>query len=172
MFKASPLAKSIIKKNNIDINLINGSGPDGRIIKRDLIDSINNTISRKHIAGYLNAWPTIKHFLSNQNGGKNIEKFMPSYLSGMSGLIYTLIWKNLNINRKNVEQRSYIYKLIIEELEKDKHIKHPYLSNFPNNTNKDKVTRLFFQCMATSNASFIDRVKTFEQEYKNLSSFI
>ena len=42
MFKASPLAKSIIKKNNIDINLINGSGPDGRIIKRDLIDYIKN----------------------------------------------------------------------------------------------------------------------------------
>ena len=36
MLKASPYVKSLIKKNNIDISIIKGSGPEGRIIKRDL----------------------------------------------------------------------------------------------------------------------------------------
>ena len=34
--KASPLVKKISKDQNIDLNKIDGSGPDGRIIKRDI----------------------------------------------------------------------------------------------------------------------------------------
>ena len=34
--KASPFAKKISKEQNIDLTIINGSGPGGRIIKRDL----------------------------------------------------------------------------------------------------------------------------------------
>ena len=37
MYKASPLAKKIIKEKNLIIENIKGSGPNGRIIKRDLI---------------------------------------------------------------------------------------------------------------------------------------
>jgi len=37
MIKASPFVKSFIKKNNLNIGNIKGSGPNGRIIKRDLI---------------------------------------------------------------------------------------------------------------------------------------
>ena len=40
--KASPLVKKISKEQNIDLANINGSGPSGRIIKRDL-DSNENT---------------------------------------------------------------------------------------------------------------------------------
>ena len=36
MYKASPLAKKIIKEKNLIIENIKGSGPNGRIIKRDL----------------------------------------------------------------------------------------------------------------------------------------
>ena len=42
--KASPLVKKISKDQNIDLNKIDGSGPDGRIIKRD-IDSNTATKS-------------------------------------------------------------------------------------------------------------------------------
>ncbi len=35
-FKASPLVKKIATDKNIDLTKINGSGPDGRIIKRDI----------------------------------------------------------------------------------------------------------------------------------------
>lgn len=34
--KASPLARSIARANNIDLRILTGSGPQGRIIKRDL----------------------------------------------------------------------------------------------------------------------------------------
>jgi pyruvate dehydrogenase E2 component (dihydrolipoamide acetyltransferase) len=34
---ASPLAKKIAKEQNIDLSTINGSGPNGRIVKKDLI---------------------------------------------------------------------------------------------------------------------------------------
>ena len=38
--KASPLVKKIAKEHNLDLSKFNGTGPDGRIIKRD-IDSNN-----------------------------------------------------------------------------------------------------------------------------------
>ena len=51
--KASPFAKKISKEQNIDLTVINGSGPDGRIIKRDLeshenVKASNTDINFKH----------------------------------------------------------------------------------------------------------------------------
>ena len=51
--KASPLVKKISKEKNIDLTTINGSGPDGRIIKRDLeshenVKASNTDINFKH----------------------------------------------------------------------------------------------------------------------------
>ena len=46
--KASPHAKYLAKKNNINLNIINGSGPDGRIIKRDL-ENIDIKLEKQNI---------------------------------------------------------------------------------------------------------------------------
>ena len=51
--KASPFAKKISKEQNIDLTIINGSGPGGRIIKRDLeshenVKASNTDINLKH----------------------------------------------------------------------------------------------------------------------------
>ena len=51
--KASPFAKKISKDQNIDLTTINGSGPGGRIIKRDLethenVKASNTDINFKH----------------------------------------------------------------------------------------------------------------------------
>ena len=51
--KASPLVKKISKEKNIDLTTINGSGPDGRVIKRDLeshenVKASNTDINFKH----------------------------------------------------------------------------------------------------------------------------
>ena len=51
--KASPFAKKISKEQNIDLTVINGSGPGGRIIKRDLeshenVKASNTEINFKH----------------------------------------------------------------------------------------------------------------------------
>ena len=39
--KASPLAKTLAKENNIDLNKISGTGPGGRIVKLDVENIIN-----------------------------------------------------------------------------------------------------------------------------------
>ncbi|OWY20960.1 2-oxo acid dehydrogenase subunit E2 [Sphingobacteriales bacterium UPWRP_1] len=36
--KASPLAKSLARQNNVNINMVKGSGEEGRIVKRDIED--------------------------------------------------------------------------------------------------------------------------------------
>ena len=53
IIKASPFAKKISKEQNIDLTIINGSGPGGRIIKRDLeshenVKASNTNINFKH----------------------------------------------------------------------------------------------------------------------------
>ena len=47
--KASPLVKKISKEKNIDLTTINGSGPGGRIIKRDLESHENEKASNTDI---------------------------------------------------------------------------------------------------------------------------
>ena len=50
MLKASPIVKKLIKQNNIDINNIVGTGPGGRIIKRDLENyNVNLDIDKESI---------------------------------------------------------------------------------------------------------------------------
>ena len=41
---ASPLAKRIAKQEDIDLNLVNGSGPNGRILKADIENFNNNKV--------------------------------------------------------------------------------------------------------------------------------
>ena len=48
----SPLARRIAKKQGIDINLISGTGPHGRIIKKDLAPEINFPFSKTCILLY------------------------------------------------------------------------------------------------------------------------
>ena len=43
--KASPLAKKIAKDQNIDLDKMNGSGPDGRIIERDIVSNATSKVS-------------------------------------------------------------------------------------------------------------------------------
>ena len=41
--KSTPLADAIIKKNNLDLKDLNGSGEDGKITKNDVLEMINNS---------------------------------------------------------------------------------------------------------------------------------
>jgi len=43
--KASPLAKKIASQNNLELNNLNGSGPNGRITKKDVEQALNNVIA-------------------------------------------------------------------------------------------------------------------------------
>jgi pyruvate dehydrogenase E2 component (dihydrolipoamide acetyltransferase) len=73
--KASPLAKKIAKSKGIDLGMISGSGPGGRIVKKDL-ESVNSDSPKPSILAATNQ--TI-HSLSEE------DKKIP--LSGMRSII-------------------------------------------------------------------------------------
>jgi len=56
--KASPLAKSIAKENNINLAGIKGSGDNGRIVKQDVEDGIKNGGSAANVASKTVAVPS------------------------------------------------------------------------------------------------------------------
>lgn len=129
-------------------------------IKKNVETSIVNTLSKKHVDGYLNAWPTIIRFLAQQEG--NTDDYMPDYLKGMSGHVCTLINKNYAINRDNFENRVIIYNLILEALERDSNLDKPYAKSFPNVTEKDKITQLFLTHMSVIRLPLEERAVAFE----------
>lgn len=73
--KASPLAKKIAKSKGIDLGMISGSGPGGRIVKKDL-ESVNSDSTKPST---LAATKQIIHSLSEE------DKKIP--LSGMRSII-------------------------------------------------------------------------------------
>ena len=48
--KASPLARKMAEESNIDLRLVQGTGENGRIIKRDIDDAIQNGVSAAPMA--------------------------------------------------------------------------------------------------------------------------
>jgi len=134
-------------------------------IKQDLAGSIVNTLSGKHVECYLNAWPIIYQFLTDQ--GVEVTKYMADYYRGMSGHVCTVISKNLIINQSDFSSRISIYKFILETLEKDIRLGRPYSKYFPRVTDKDWVSQLFFAHMSETKGSLEERARQFEHEYFN-----
>jgi len=130
-------------------------------IKKDVEGSIVNTLAKKHVDGYLNAWPLILRFLKEQED--SISECMPHYLRGMSGHVCTLINKNYVVNRKDSKNRAEIYNFILEALERDVNLRKPYAKYFPDVTEKDRVTQLFFAHMLMTRLPLAERAKQFEQ---------
>ncbi len=59
--KASPLAKQIAKKKGIDLSTVSGTGPGGRIIKRDVENLDNTTASSPASATVVTSYPSSGH---------------------------------------------------------------------------------------------------------------
>lgn len=130
-------------------------------IKRDRDDSINYTISKKHVNGYLNAWPRIMDFLIKNEGDIAMDKYIQDYLRGVSGLVAALITKNLKINSKTLRKRIELYKHIVKKLKDD-----TYLANIkilPNITQKDRITQLFLRSILSEELPIEKRVELFEK---------
>jgi glycosyltransferase involved in cell wall biosynthesis len=138
-------------------------------IKRNIEGSIINTLTKLHIDGYLDTWPTIIRFLRCHKGDKAINAYMPYYFSGISGLICTLITKNMKIYSQQFEKRVEIYSSIIDAVKKDSNLKSPYAEHLSNKTEKDKITQLFFAYMSRADISLDERARLFEQEYSFLN---
>lgn len=129
-------------------------------VKNNIAGSIVNTLTKKHIDGYFNAWPLILQFLKEHE--PLVDEYKQQYLRGMSGHIFTMVNKNYNLNQNNFSVRITIYENILQALEKDLNLPKPYAKSFPSESDKDKITQLFFKCMLTSKTPLVDRVKKFE----------
>lgn len=132
-------------------------------IKENTRGSIVNTFSKKHVDGYLNAWPLILQFLKEQ--GWETANYMVDYYRGMSGHVCTLITKNFVINRDDFASREVIYSFVLEALENDQNLGRPYSDFFPYVTEKDKVSQLFFSNMSVAGRTFSEKAKKFENEF-------
>ena len=132
-------------------------------IKRNVANSIVNTLRKRHVQGYLNAWPTILKFLRRQK--IETDRYMPHYIRGMSGHVCTLINKCHSINPDDYKSREQIYGYILEAIEQDINLRKPYALYFPDVTAKDKVTQLFFAHMLTPGLPLSERSRNFEQAY-------
>jgi poly(ribitol-phosphate) beta-N-acetylglucosaminyltransferase len=61
-------------------------------LKRDRPGSIVNTLRNKHIDGFLAAWPDLRRFVVEMEGGEaGFEKYEASYVSGVLGIIGVLL---------------------------------------------------------------------------------
>ena len=60
-------------------------------MKRNHSESIVNTISEKHLSGYMEAWREMFDFIADRSSGVILEKHIKCFKSGLSGAIGTLI---------------------------------------------------------------------------------
>ena len=115
MFKASPFVKKIIKDNNISLDNIKGTGPGGRIIKRDLSDNIQNNkdqILQNDSNELIPSQMRMSVAKRTTDSFKNIPHF---YLKIESNIDKLINLKN-NINRIDQESNISLNDLLIKAL--------------------------------------------------------
>ena len=108
MLKASPIVKKIIKDMKIDITNIKGSGPNGRIIMRDLPTKENKSNLNKNILTEMRK--TIA--LRTTESFKNVPHF---YLKIESNIDKLIALKD-KINNSNVKYKISLNDLLIKAL--------------------------------------------------------
>jgi len=104
--KASPLVKKIAKENNLDLSKFNGTGPDGRIIKRD-IDS--NNIAEEIPNTSLNGDITIPSTMRKVIAKRTLEakQKIPHFYLTIESNVDKLISLRSKINENNLIKVSF-----------------------------------------------------------------
>ena len=104
--KASPLVKKIAKENNLDLSKFNGTGPDGRIIKRD-IDS--NNIAEEIPNTSLNGDITIPSTMRKVIAKRTLEakQKIPHFYLTIESNVDKLISLRSKINENNLVKVSF-----------------------------------------------------------------
>jgi len=131
-------------------------------IKRDRADSIIHTFSKRHVDGYLNAWPKIMDFLIENEGDVAKDKFIQDYLRGISGLAASLITTNLKVNSEDFNERLELYKYIVKKLKDDRYLVD--IKMLPNLTKKDQITQSFCKSMSSKDFPIEKEVELFEKK--------
>ena len=98
--KASPLVKKIAKENNLDLSKFNGTGPDGRIIKRD-IDSNNivEDIQNTPFDGEISIPSTMRKVIAKRT--LEAKQQIPHFYLTVESNVYKLINLRKKINENN-----------------------------------------------------------------------
>ncbi|OGX27160.1 MAG: hypothetical protein A3D10_01935 [Omnitrophica WOR_2 bacterium RIFCSPHIGHO2_02_FULL_48_11] len=123
-------------------------------LKNNRPGSIVNTITFKHVDGYLGSWPDIMDFLVKHEGAAALEQYLNYYLRGINGLVYTLIYKTLHTAcPDDLAARKKIYSYIFSALQKDKFIKGKKMSDFPKQTKKDIAAHEYYRLVSEDKLS-------------------
>ncbi len=100
---ASPLAKRIAKNEGLSLNNLPGSGPHGRIIKKDVLEAIKNN---QIVSGQINRCSEEYKLIPNNNMRKVIAKRLvqskqtvPHFYLSIDCVMDDLITARMNINQ-------------------------------------------------------------------------
>ncbi len=104
--KASPLVKKIAKENNLDLSKFKGTGPDGRIIKRD-IDSNNiaEEIIKTQIEGDISTPSTMRKVIAKRT--LEAKQQIPHFYLTIESNVDKLINLRKKINENNLVKVSF-----------------------------------------------------------------
>jgi pyruvate dehydrogenase E2 component (dihydrolipoamide acetyltransferase) len=104
--KASPLVKKIAKENNLDLSKFNGTGPDGRIIKRD-IDSNNiaEEIPNTSFEGDITIPSTMRKVIAKRT--LEAKQQIPHFYLTVESNVDKLISLRSKINENNLVKVSF-----------------------------------------------------------------
>ena len=104
--KASPLVKKIAKENNLDLSKFKGTGPDGRIIKRD-IDSNNiaEEIPNTSLKGDITIPSTMRKVIAKRT--LEAKQQIPHFYLTVESNVDKLISLRSKINENNLVKVSF-----------------------------------------------------------------
>ena len=104
--KASPLVKKIAKENNLDLSKFNGTGPEGRIIKRD-IDSNNiaDEVTSTPLDGDISMPSTMRKVIAKRT--LEAKQQIPHFYLTVESNVDKLINLRKKINNNNLVKVSF-----------------------------------------------------------------
>ena len=102
--KASPLVKKIAKENNLDLSKFNGTGPNSRIIKRD-IDSNNIINENENIKGEVFIPSTMRKVIAKRT--LEAKQQIPHFYLTVESNVDKLIDLRKKINESNLIKVSF-----------------------------------------------------------------
>ena len=104
--KASPLVKKIAKENNLDLSKFNGTGPDGRIIKRDLENNnIAEEIQNTLLEGDMSIPSTMRKVIAKRT--LEAKQQIPHFYLTVESNVDKLINLRKKINENNLAKVSF-----------------------------------------------------------------
>ena len=104
--KASPLVKKIAKENNLDLSKFNGTGPEGRIIKRDIdSNNIDDEVTSTPLDGDISMPSTMRKVIAKRT--LEAKQQIPHFYLTVESNVDKLINLRKKINNNNLVKVSF-----------------------------------------------------------------